>query len=99
MKLGWDKILIIVMLAFMAMIVGFGIKMATSDVHLYDEDYYEQGEKHKDRMLAEEIGKDVSMIYSRSQGVLNIQLGEEGSIESLRCVNLSDDAKRSAYSW
>ena len=45
MKLDWGKTLIIVMVAFMALIVTLGIKMATSDQTLYEEEYYERGNR------------------------------------------------------
>ena len=51
------------MAAFILFIVAMGVKMASSSEALYEKDYYEQGEKHAERMALEQVGEAVQINY------------------------------------
>jgi hypothetical protein len=90
MKWDWSKSLILIMGLFILLIVGMAIKMATSNQSLYQTDYYEQGEKHTDRMEREEVGKQVQVLYNPSSGTLNVSFDSIGVVQSVELRYLSD---------
>ncbi len=93
MKFDWSKILIVTMVCFILLIVGMGIKMATSSQELYEEDYYELGEEHASRMNMEVQAKYVSYELIRNHNQFLFQFDSIGLISSFKLVHLADKSQ------
>jgi hypothetical protein len=78
------------MALFILFIVSMGIKMATSSQELYEEDYYEQGEKHADRMAMEIEARNVNTEYISSENSLSFEFDSIGWVENVKLVHLSN---------
>jgi len=90
MRFDWSKILIAAMALFIIFIVSMGVKMATSSQALYEDDYYEQGEMHAERMEQERAGEKVKFDYQRSEKQFQIGFDTIGFVTSSKFVNLAD---------
>ncbi|MBR9861307.1 hypothetical protein GYB22_11280 [bacterium] len=88
--MDWSKILIITMLVFIGFIVTLGINMANSTSDLYEEDYYQQGEKHETRLALEKVGQNVEVIYQAQAEVLKFNFDSIGSCSHLDFKNIAD---------
>lgn len=93
MKLDWSKGLIAVMALFIIFIVSMGIRMATSSQELYEQDYYEKGEQHTERMEMEENGKDIKIEYNHVNNSLDVSLDGEAQILSYKLTFLPDQTR------
>ena len=93
MKFDWSKILIAAMVLFIIFIVSMGIKMATSNQALYEDDYYEQGEMHAERMEQERTGDKVQVSYNRAENALDVVYDTDGYVTSYKLVFLADNTK------
>jgi hypothetical protein len=91
MKFGWSKILVVVMASFIIMIVAMGIKMASTDQSLYEDDYYEKGEDHASRMTKELEAKHVELHLNRSSNSLQVSFDSMGFVNNIKLVKLSDE--------
>jgi len=87
--MSWNKILVIAMASFIIFIVAMGVKMASSNDSLYEKDYYEQGEKHAERMQLEEVGEAVSINYLASQNAFSIAFDSIGYIQEIKLVHMA----------
>jgi hypothetical protein len=87
--MSWNKILIVAMAAFIIFIVAMGIKMASSSEALYEKDYYEQGEKHAERMELEQVGQAVKINYLASENAFTITFDSVGFIQEIKLVHLA----------
>lgn len=90
MKFDWSKILIAAMVLFIIFIVSMGVKMATSNQALYEEDYYEQGEMHAERMVQEQEGAKVRVSFNRGENAIDVKYEQEGFVTGYRLVFLAD---------
>lgn len=77
------------MAAFIIFIVAMGIKMASSSEALYEKDYYEQGEKHAERMELEQVGQAVKINYLASENAFTITFDSVGFIQEIKLVHLA----------
>lgn len=93
MRFDWSKILIAAMALFIIFIVSMGVKMATSSQALYEDDYYEQGEMHAERMVQEKAGEKVKVSYNRAKNALDIMYDTDGYVTSYKLVFLADNTK------
>ena len=91
MKANWSKILIAVMALFILFIVTMGIIMATSSQTLYEDNYYEQGELHAERMEQEQAGEQVVVTYNHATNSLDVTYGERGFVVGYKLIFLADD--------
>lgn len=91
MKMNWGKILMLVMLAFMALIVTLGIRMARSGQSLYEEEYYEKGEQHEDRLIKERTGLAVELSYNAALKSIELIYDSTGYFSEMLFRNLADE--------
>lgn len=91
MKMDWGKILFITMAVFIVMIVAMGIKMATSQQSLYEENYYEQGENHEARMKAELEARNINFSFKPQTGEATFDFDSIGYVRSIKLIQLSDE--------
>ena len=90
MKFGWSKILIAAMAMFIIFIVSMGVKMATSSQALYEDDYYEQGEMHTERMKQEKAGEKVNATFNQTTSNVEVKFDSIGYVESAKFVHLAN---------
>lgn len=81
------------MALFIIFIVTMGVKMATSSQALYEDDYYEQGEMHAERMEQERAGEKVKVSYNRAKNALDVMYDTDGYVTSYKLVFLADNTK------
>lgn len=93
MRFDWSKILIVAMGAFIIMIVSMGIRMATSNQALYEDDYYELGENHTDRMHREEHARFVNVDLNANTQMLTVSFDSTGYCTRIRLVYLADKSQ------
>jgi hypothetical protein len=91
MKMDWGKILFIAMALFIVMIVAMGIKMATSQQSLYEENYYEQGENHEARMKAELEAKNLQFTFKPQTGEASFVFDSTGYVTMIKLIQLADE--------
>ncbi|MEY2924668.1 MAG: FixH [Bacteroidota bacterium] len=87
--MNWGRILTITMGLFIIMIVAMGVKMATSNEALYEKDYYEQGEKHAERMELEQVGQAVKINYLASENAFAVAFDSVGYIQEIKLIHLA----------
>ena len=90
MKWDWSKILIAVMAGFIIMIVGFAIRMATSEQSIYEEDYYELGESHAERMEKESYASFVAFEIAPSRSSIEVSFDSSGAVSTMKMVHLAN---------
>lgn len=76
---------------FIIMIVAMGIRMASSSSELYEQDYYKQGEEYAERMVQEDLAKNVQANYHYNNNALQIKfLKGQGDLIKLKAIKLSN---------
>ena len=91
--MDWSKILIAAMALFIIFIVSMGVKMATSNQALYENDYYEQGEMHTERMEMEKVGETISADYNGHLNALELSFKKAGVITETKLIFLADNGQ------
>jgi FixH len=86
--MNWGKSLVLVMTLFVLFIAGLGFFLSRNSDSLYEEDYYERGEKHTIAMEQEEMGREVRLSYKG--GHVYLELPEPGRINSISFKNMAD---------
>jgi len=86
--MNWGKGLAIAMTLFILFILSFVYRAMQDNDSLYEQDYYDQGEAHTSRMEAEEVAADVDISFNNQ--VVTVDLGEPGSLESLKLKCMKD---------
>ncbi len=67
--------------------------MASSNQALYEEDYYEKGEMHAERMEQERAGENVKVSYNRAKNALVVEYDTVGYVVDYKLVFLADNTK------
>jgi nitrogen fixation protein FixH len=81
------------MACFILFIVSMGVKMATSNQALYEDDYYEQGEMHAERMEQQQAGQEVTVSFNRRKNSLDVNFDGTGYVSSYKLVFLADNTQ------
>ena len=97
MKFNWSTILVIAMAVFIVLIVGMGIRMASSSSELYEQDYYAKGEDHAIRMEQEKVGSQLTITYDyKVKGLLVQHKNKSLNVEEVvlrKMANSKEDFK------
>jgi hypothetical protein len=78
------------MALFIIFIVSMGVKMVSSNQALYEDDYYEQGENHAERMEQEQFGESVSASFNQSTSTVEVKFDSIGHVRLAKFVHLAN---------
>ena len=89
--MSWSRGLIIAMVLFIAFILAMAFYMMSKTEKLYEDDYYQRGEKYSQIQQLENQGDGVDITLNDS--ILGVLLPEKGSVSLIKIIQISGDQK------